>query len=110
MEKLLNDQEFFQLCETASLEEMAVRLTEGNIRGLENIALRSISTRKTLPLPVRNVLLAYFFNTFANEVYDRNDLARIYDYWTSEGIQTLPQAIGKTSEDITQVLKKLKES
>ena len=108
MSKRLNDPEFLQFCETASPREMVEKLTNNNIRGLENIALRSLSTRNKLPGNVVNVLLVYFFSTFANQVYDRNDLSRIYDYWASKEIRTVPQSVEMSKEDIEQVLTNLK--
>jgi len=108
MNKLLNDPEFLRFCETALPIEVVEKLTNNNIRGLENIALRSISTRKKLPASVVNVLLVYFFSAYANQVYNRNDLARIYDYWASREVRTIPQAIEMTNENIEQVLNTLK--
>ena len=108
MNKLLNDPEFLRFCETALPIEVVEKLTNNNIRGLENIALRSISTRKKLPASVVNVLLVYFFSAFANQVYNRNDLARIYDYWASREVRTISQAIEMTNENIEQVLNTLK--
>lgn len=108
MSKLLNDPEFLQFCEMASPREMVEKLTNNNIRGLENIALRSLSTRKKLPGNVVNILLVYFFETFANQVYNRNDLSRIYDYWSSKEIRTVSQAVEMSNEDIEQVLMTLK--
>ena len=104
----LNDPEFLDFCETATPKEMVAKLTNNNVRGLENIALRSLSTRNKLPANVVNVLLVYFFNTFVNQVYNRNDLARIYDYWASKEVRNVPKAVEMTEEDIEQVLKTLK--
>ncbi|HAQ06930.1 MAG TPA: hypothetical protein DCR24_05170 [Bacillus bacterium] len=108
MSKRLNDPELLQFCETASPKEMVQKLTDNNLRGLENIALRSLSTRNKLPGNVLNVLLVYFFSTFANQVYDRNDLSRIYDYWASKEIRTVSQGVEMSKEDIQQVLTTLK--
>jgi replication initiation and membrane attachment protein DnaB len=108
MNNLLNDPNFLLFCETASPIEVVEKLTNNNIRGLENIALRSISTRKKLPANVVNVLLVYFYSHYGNQVYNRNDLARLYDYWASKEVRTLTQAIEITQEDIEQVLKNLK--
>lgn len=108
MDKLLHDPEFLHFCETASPLEMVEKLTDHNIRGLENIALRSISTRTKLPANVVNVLLVYFFDSYANKVYNRNDLARIYDYWASKEVRTMPQAIEMTNDNIEHVLQGLK--
>jgi replication initiation and membrane attachment protein DnaB len=108
MNKLLNDPEFLRFCETALPIEVVEKFTNNNIRGLENIALRSISTRKKLPANVVNVLLAYFYSYFGNQVYNRNDVARLYDYWASREIRTMPQAIEMANEDIEQVLTTIK--
>jgi replication initiation and membrane attachment protein DnaB len=108
MNKLLNDPDFLHFCETALPIEVVEKLTNNNIRGLENIALRSISTRKKLPANVVNVLLVYFFSTFANQVYNRNDLARLYDYWASNEVRTMQQAVEMTNENIEKVLNTLK--
>jgi replication initiation and membrane attachment protein DnaB len=108
MEKLFKDPEFLQFCETALPVEVVEKFTNNNIRGLENIALRSISTRKKLPPNVVNVLLAYFYQTHANQVYNRNDLARLYDYWASKEVRTISQAIEMAEEDIGEVLNTLK--
>ena len=108
MNKLLNDPDFLHFCETALPIEVVEKLTNNNIRGLENIALRSISTRKKLPANVVNVLMVYFYSAFANQVYNRNDLARVYDYWASKEVRTMQQAVEMTNENIEQVLNNLK--
>lgn len=108
MEKLFRDPEFLQFCETALPIEVVEKFTQNNIRGLENIALRSISTRKKLPQNVVNVLLAYFYLSYGNQVYNRNDLARLYDYWASKEVRTISQAIEMAEEDINQVLDTLR--
>jgi len=53
-------------------------------------------------------LLAYFYSYFGNQVYNRNDVARLYDYWASKEIRTMPQAIEMANEDIEQVLTTIK--
>lgn len=108
MIKLLNDPEFLHFCEVAEPREMVEKLTNNNVRGLENIALRSLVTRKKLPAEVVNILLVYFYSTYANQVYNRNDLARLYDYWASKEIRTMSQAIDLTKEDIDQITRSLK--
>jgi replication initiation and membrane attachment protein DnaB len=108
MENIFKDPEFLQFCESALPIEVVEKLTNNNIRGLENIALRSISTRKKLPPNVVNVLIAYFYSAFANQVYNRNDLARLYDYWASKEVRTMPQALEMTDEDIHQVINTFK--
>lgn len=108
MNNLLNDPKFLNFCETASPLEVVRKLTNNNVRGLENIALRSISTRKKLPPNVVNVLLVYFYSHYGNQVYNRNDVARLYDYWASKEVRTMAQAVELTREDIELVLKNLK--
>ncbi|AND39775.1 MULTISPECIES: hypothetical protein [Cytobacillus] len=108
MLNLLNDPDFIQKCETSSPLEMVEYLTGGNIRGLEKIALGTLANRKQLPANVVNVLIVYFFSTFANKVYDRNDLARLYDYWASNHVYSLAKAQEMTGEYIEKVLASLK--
>ncbi|KON88687.1 hypothetical protein AF332_19005 [Sporosarcina globispora] len=104
----LNDPDFVQKCETATPLIMVENITGGNIRGLEKIALGTLASRKQLPPNVVNVLLVYFFSTFANKVYDRNDLARLYDYWASNHVYSFAKAMEMTDEDIEKVLAGLK--
>lgn len=108
MLSLLNDPDFIQKCETSSPLEMVEYLTGGNIRGLEKIALGTLANRKQLPAIVVNVLIVYFFSTFANKVYDRNDLARLYDYWASNHVYSFAKAQEMTGEYIEKVLAGLK--
>ncbi len=108
MNNLLNDQEFLTFCETALPVEVVEKFTGNNIRGLENIALRSISTRNKLPANVVNLLVAYFYSHYGNQVYNRNDLARLYDYWASKDVRTMSQAVDMVNEDIEGILKTLK--
>ncbi|MEH6989909.1 hypothetical protein [Cytobacillus firmus] len=108
MLNLLNDPDFVQKCETASPLDMVKYLTGGNIRGLEKIALGTLANRKQLPPNVVNVLIVYFFSTFANKVYDRNDLARLYDYWASNHVYSFGKAQEMTAENIENVLAGLK--
>jgi replication initiation and membrane attachment protein DnaB len=104
----LTDPEFLTFCETAMPIEVVEKFTNNNIRGLENIALRSISTRNKLPANVVNLLIAYFYSHYGNQVYNRNDLARLYDYWASKDVRTLTQAAELLNEDIEAVLETLK--
>ncbi|MBT2689875.1 hypothetical protein J7I93_16940 [Bacillus sp. ISL-47] len=108
MINLLKDPNFVQFCETASPLEMVEHLTGGNIRGLEKIALGTLANRRQLPPNVVNVLLVYFFSTFENKVYDRNDLARLYDYWSSNHVYSFSKAQEMTEENIENVLSCLK--
>lgn len=104
----LTDPEFLTFCENAMPIEVVEKFTDNNIRGLENIALRSISTRSKLPANVVNLLVAYFYNHYGKQVYNRNDLARLYDYWASKDVRTMAQATEMINEDIEQVLSSLK--
>ncbi|NHM32135.1 hypothetical protein [Neobacillus terrae] len=104
----LNKNEFNEFCQKATPEEMLSVLTNGNTRGLDFLALRSLSNRRQLPSNIVNVLLFYFFKEFANKVYDRNDLARLYDHWAGMRIRNFQQAKELTQKDIHEVLKKIK--
>jgi replication initiation and membrane attachment protein DnaB len=104
----LNENEFNEFCQTATPEEMLKALTNGNTRGLDLLALRSLSNRRQLPSNIVNVLLFYFFKEFSNKVYDRNDLARLYDHWSSMGVRNFQQAKELSQKDIHEVLKKIK--
>jgi replication initiation and membrane attachment protein DnaB len=108
MNKQLTDPEYLTFYETAQPIEVVEKFTDHNIRGLENIALRSISTRTKLPANVVNLLVAYFYSHYGNQVYNRNDLARLYDYWASKDIRTMTQAAEMINEDIEEILKTLK--
>ncbi|WP_026696066.1 hypothetical protein [Peribacillus kribbensis] len=102
----LNDPDFSKYCEKADPEDLMLNLTGGNIRGLDRLAMRSLSQRKQLPLAVVNVLLVYFFTTFSNKVYDRNDLARVYDHWAKNQVYTFTQAKHAATVDIHTILKR----
>jgi replication initiation and membrane attachment protein DnaB len=108
MNRQITDPEFLSFCETAKPIEVVEKITNQNIRGLENIALRSISTRNKLPANVVNLLVAYFYSHYGNQVYNRNDLARLYDYWASKDVRTMANAAEMVQEDIEEVLKSLK--
>lgn len=108
MNKLITDPEFLTFCETAKPIEVVEKFTDNNIRGLENIALRSISTRNKLPANVVNLLVAYFYSHYGKQVYNRNDLARLYDYWASKDVRTMAKAAEMTNEDVEAVLKSMK--
>lgn len=108
MINLLNDPEIVKMCETASPHEMVEHLTGGKIRGLEKIALATLANRKRAPYNVVNVLIVYFFSAFGNKVYDRNDLARLYDYWASNHVYSFAKAQEMTEENIEKILAVLK--
>jgi replication initiation and membrane attachment protein DnaB len=102
----LYDPDFIRFCETATPLEMVTKLTGGNVRGLENLALRSLNTRRQLPKEVINVMLVYFYNTYASQVYDRNSLARLYDYWATKQVRSFAAARDMTKIDIRTILEK----
>ncbi|MCA1038332.1 hypothetical protein LCM00_02315 [Bacillus infantis] len=102
----LYDPEFIRFCETATPLEMVTRLTGGKVRGLENLAIRSLSSRKQLPKEAVNVLLVYFYDAFAHQVYDRNSLARLYDYWATKNVRSFAAARDMTKIDIKTILNK----
>ncbi|WP_409300068.1 hypothetical protein [Peribacillus sp. SCS-155] len=111
MQMNMNDPNFRNyLISSASQEELVKKLTNGNIRGLDRLALRTISQRRQLPNEVVNVLLAYFFGTFANTVYDRKLLGKIYDFWANQGVHTFAHALTMAKLDITDVLQGNNES
>ena len=105
MIKDLNDPEFVNDCHTIPPFEMLQVLTNGNIRGLDKLALRTLDQRKQLPMAVVNVLLVYFFSTYSNKVYDRNSLARVYDHWAKNNIKTFSQAKDAASINILDIVK-----
>ncbi|WML48667.1 hypothetical protein RCG23_00485 [Neobacillus sp. PS3-34] len=107
----LNEPYFNKKCETATPFEMLLTLTNGNIRGLDTLVLNTLlSKKRLLPPIVVNALLVYFFNSFAEKVYDRNDLSRLHDYWLAKRVCTFSQAREMFKEDINQVLQRLKNN
>ncbi|HZG71674.1 MAG TPA: hypothetical protein VEY51_09080 [Chondromyces sp.] len=105
MIKDLNDPSFLNYCENKTPLEIVTDITDGNVRGLDKLALESLYNRKKLPSLVVNVLVVYFFNAYRNTVYDRKDLARIYDYWAQHKVQTFFDAMRMAQMDIKQILK-----
>ncbi|PLT32798.1 hypothetical protein [Bacillus sp. V5-8f] len=99
------DPGFMKFCQSKSPSETLKGILEGNIRGLDKIAFKNLSHRNQLPTVVVNVLLVYFFNAYKNTVYDRKNLARIYDYWVQQEVKTFSDALAMTDIDITQLLK-----
>ncbi|MGD6897624.1 hypothetical protein [Bacillus infantis] len=100
----LYDPDFIRFCETATPLEMVTRLTGGKVRGLENLALRSLNNRRQLPKEVVNVLLVYFYDSYAHQVYDRNSLARLYDYWATKNVRSFAAARDMASIDIRSII------
>ncbi|ALC90764.1 hypothetical protein AM500_13930 [Bacillus sp. FJAT-18017] len=95
-----------EYCKYATPTEVLKAATNGNVRGLDMLALRMVMARNKLPVEVVNVMIVYFFKTFANTVYDRNDLLKIYDHWLKHNVQTFVQAKQMTATDIHTILKK----
>ncbi|WP_180827233.1 hypothetical protein [Bacillus sp. UMB0728] len=102
----LYEPNFISFCQTATPLEMVTRLTGGKVRGLENLALRSLNSRRQLPKEVVNVLLVYFYDSYAHQVYDRNSLARLYDYWATKRVRSFADARELTGVDIRTILNK----
>lgn len=82
-------------------------LTDGNVRGLDRLAIRTLEKRKQLPNEVVNLMLVYFFNAFANKVYHRNDLSRLYNYWAYKKVYSVSEAKKMMQVDISQILQDL---
>lgn len=98
--------DFISFCQTVDCFEVVNRMTGNNIRGLDKIAMSSLAARGQLPPGVKNMLLAYFFHEFANTVYHRNDLGRVYDYWAANNVKTIGQAEKMFDIDIYKVVKR----
>ncbi|WP_064093468.1 hypothetical protein [Rossellomorea aquimaris] len=96
--------ELIELCYTASPLEMTKVLVNGELRGLETLSLRGIEKRNELPAEVVNVLLIYFYKTFAGKVYNRMYLTKLYNLWLTNNIYTFKDAKRMTELDIKQVL------
>ena len=96
----------FIKCRYASPLETLSAATGGNVRGLDLLATRMVLARIQLPAEALNVLLIYFFQTFANKVFDRNDLLKVYDFWLKNRVKTYRDAIEMTNRDIFTVLHK----
>lgn len=107
METNINNPEFIGFCKHASSIEVVEKVTNGNVRGLDKIALSNFSRRGQLPTTVENMLLAYFFNEFANKVYDRNSLSRMHDYWVTRKVTTVSQAEEMMKKDIHVVMEEI---
>ena len=97
----LNDIEY---CRNASPFKVLEELTDGNIRGLDLLALRRVLSRNRLPLEVVNVLLFYFYRTYANKAFDRNDLMKVYDFWLKKHVRTYSEAIRMLEKNIEEVI------
>ncbi|MEL3973314.1 hypothetical protein AAEO50_13585 [Rossellomorea oryzaecorticis] len=80
--------------------QMTQFILKNNLRGLEKISIESIKGMKLLPVEVVNVLLVYFYGEFATQVYNRNDLKKLYHLWAGQGIRTFEDALLMTDRDI----------
>ncbi|XXM70575.1 hypothetical protein ACQ0QQ_12695 [Lysinibacillus sphaericus] len=80
--------------------QMTQSIVNSNLRGLEKISIESIKSMNLLPVEVVNVLLVYFYSEFSGQVYNRNDLKRLYHLWASAGIRTYEDALKMTERDI----------
>jgi replication initiation and membrane attachment protein DnaB len=80
--------------------QMTQSILNSNLRGLEKISIESIKSMNLLPVEVVNVLLVYFYSEYAGQVYNRNDLKRLYHLWASAGIRTYEDALEMTERDI----------
>lgn len=96
----------YEECRYATPLETLKAATGGKVRGLDLLAARMIFSRNHLPAEAVNVLLVYFFKTFANKVFDRNDLLKVYDFWLKNRVGTYQEAIEMTKRDIFTVLQK----
>jgi replication initiation and membrane attachment protein DnaB len=101
----LND-ELISYCKELTPIEMLYRLTKGNIRGLDMIAVKNLSFKKRMADDVFNLLLGYFYDEFGSTVYNRNDFGRVYLYWVRKKVITFSQAIEMTKIDIKEILKR----
>ncbi|PLT29744.1 hypothetical protein [Peribacillus deserti] len=81
----LND-ELIRYCKELTPMEMLYRLTKGNIRGLDLIAVKNLSVKKRMPDDIFNLLLCYFYEEFGSTVYYRNDFGRVYLYWVRKKV------------------------
>ncbi|CEG27053.1 hypothetical protein [Bacillus sp. B-jedd] len=96
----------FEKCRYAPPLETLAAATGGKVRGLDLLATRMVLSRNHLPQEALNVLLVYFFQTFANKVFDRNDLLKVYDFWLKNRVGTYQEAMEMTKRDIFTVLQK----
>ena len=106
MAEEIYEQSLIEYCKSASPLEIVKEVTKGNVRGLDMLALRLVLARNKLPIEVINVMLVYFFKHFANTVYDRNDLLKIYDYWLKHNVKTHREAVNFAAIDIYSIVKK----
>lgn len=95
----------YEDCRHSSPYEVLHIVTEGNVRGLDLLALRRVLAKSDGPSELINVLIIYFYKTFASKPFDRNALLRVYDYWQKNNVHTFNQAMEMTRRDIRTILK-----
>ena len=106
----INNPGFIKFCETASQLEVAEKVIGGPARGLDKLALRALQSKKALPNIVLDLMVTYFFSSFANKVYHRNDLYKLYSYWVTRRVLTLSQAKQMMKEDIQLMFERMKST
>jgi replication initiation and membrane attachment protein DnaB len=84
--------------------QMTRAILEDELRGLEKISIESIKNMNLLSVEVVNVLLVYFYGEFSGQVYNRNDLKKLYHLWAGQGIRTFDDALLMTERDIHKEL------
>ncbi|WP_316568769.1 hypothetical protein [Neobacillus sp. YIM B06451] len=94
----------YESCRHSSPYEVLHTVTGGNVRGLDLLALRRVLAKNKQPSEIVNVLLIYFYKTFANQVYDRNALLKVFDFWKKNNVDTFKQAVDMTARDIHTIL------
>ncbi|WP_059170392.1 hypothetical protein [Bacillus sp. FJAT-27445] len=99
------DIELYEICRDLSPFDVLHIVTGGNVRGLDLLALRRLLSKGRTQSEIVNVLLVYFYQTFANKVFDRNALLKVYDYWQKNNVYTYKQAMEMTKRDIYSILK-----
>lgn len=83
-------------------------VTDGKVRGIDLLALRRVLAKNEKHSEIINVLLIYFYKTFANKPIDRNALLRVFDFWQKNNVHTFEQAVEMTEKDILAILKDCK--
>jgi replication initiation and membrane attachment protein DnaB len=98
------DNQLVHDCKTLEPMEMLRKITSDNVRGLDMIAVKQLAKKKRIPDDVFNLLIAYFYDTFGNTVYDRKDFGRVYLYWIKNNVFTFSKALEMIELDIKEVL------
>ncbi|RDU38864.1 hypothetical protein DRW41_04720 [Neobacillus piezotolerans] len=85
--------------------EVLHTVTGGKVRGLDLLALRRVLAKNQKHPEIINVLLIYFYKTFAGKPFDRNALLKVFDFWQKNNVHTFKQAVAMTERDIRTILK-----